>query len=50
MTKAARPGTVDQWNKENPNIHVNVKKFDGQASESYAKIAQAVEGWQTPPT
>ena len=46
MTKVQT--VVDQWNKENPNIHVNVKKFDGQASESYAKIAQAVKAGNAP--
>lgn len=39
---------VAQWNKENPSIQVTTKKFDGKATESYAKIAQAVKSGEAP--
>lgn len=46
MTKVE--DVVAQWNKENPDIQVTAKKFDGTPQDSYAKIAQAVKAGEAP--
>lgn len=46
MTKVQE--LVDQWNKENPDIQVTAKKFDGKAQELIKKVQTDVSAGKAP--